>query len=511
MTSKVLSFLFLFCASIGVFAAELYSEDNREYETNYIWSVTWDGSNWNEDFGIETFQQVIEYRVDRSETNPKLYRKIVSGEMSGGPEVMIPWQAISRLTIDIRLAENVSCPNKTFDLSELKFFEGCPLDSIRILELDYSKYPCFLDLELSKWSNFKGIQNAKSIRHFKMNGQQAPEFNIEALYNMPLEILELTKHFGKELNEFPNLKQLSMPGVREAFTHQILNFEDLNIIHDNDGIYYNRYNKQHAERYYVLRATNALHHPIHAPIFLEGRYLSPLEKALGYTKNNLPVKWTEKGDILVYENELPQFTHFKGENDTLFYGQIKRGKPRGIWSFKIEEQFDYGDHELFHLNTKAKPLELPQNGFWELNYVNGLTAITGQFENGFKIGEWKFYNEAGILRSKKTFDRDTLKHSVVYFEMDGVTCQSRTYFFDENSCLQSFNNADKAYFNYFDLYYSEKDKLVIEDGSISIKHPDSNRYQTIRKGSDQYYRAMRDHVIDLLYPEYSLQEFPYEY
>ena len=107
-----------------------------------------------------------------------------------------------------------------------------------------------------------------------------------------------------------------------------------------------------------------------------------------------------------------------------------------------------------------------KNGPYQKNYDNGYIAISGQYENGKRIGEWKEYYENGQLSKVYSYTKGKrnneiksfFKNGVLKFEtkrVDGVFIS--THFYERGNMLseQLLKNG----------YYKE----FYEDGELKIK------------------------------------------
>lgn len=470
-------------------------------------TMTWDGSEWDAEFSND-LKQGLEgwkgYEIVRSDTaQPVLVSNYESYRLE------LNWDYVREIKITVKGTQ--ACPEAITKLSAFTFLDDCPIAELHQLIIDYADFGCQLEADIQNWNWFDETRKSKSLQTFQLIGTHAPIFDIQVLENQPLRTLVISKTLGEEILPFKTLEQLEMPGIRNAFAHHAASLPNLRVIRDKEGMYFNRFHYEHAERFFWLRSTNALHRPIYSSEpFKMVTYLSPMDALIQNVQSNLPEKWTKRGEVYVNEDDLPARTNFKNKGDTLLHGFVKRGKPKGIWTFRIEEQYYFNDFEAFHVDLKADPVVLPSDGAWELRYTNGFTAISGGFEANKKIGEWKFYNEAGELRAKRDYDNDTLKRLVVHFDMRGLPLESRAYYLSENASIQAFYSGEKVQFIYLDLWADELDQLVITENSISILR-ENNTYQIYNRNHPEFETIFRREVIDKVYPEYIGQELPFEY
>jgi hypothetical protein len=497
--------LFLFVAfNSTVSHAQLNSEHTY---FNLEFTLTWNGSSWDSEFSNDPLQ-VREgwkgYEIVRSHTaQPVLVSKY------GSYVLELSWENVSEVKIRVKGSQN--CPEAIAKLSAFTLLDDCPIQGLHQLTIDYSDFGCRLEADIQNWDWLDETRKTQSLQTFRLIGNHAPIFDINVLEGQPLRTLVISKTLGEEVCQFSTLEQLEMPGIRNAFAHHAACLPSLRVIRDKEGMYFNRFHYEHAERYFWLRSTNALQRPIYSSeTFKKVTYLSPMDALIQNVQYNLPEKWTKRGEIYVNEDDLPARTHFKNKGDTLLHGFVKRGKPKGIWTLRIEEQYDFNDFEAFHIDLKANPIVLPSDGAWKLHYTSGNTAISGSFEENKKIGEWKFYNEAGELRAKRSYENDTLKRLVVNFDMRGLPLESRAFYLSENTSIQSFYNGEKVQFIYLDLWVDELDQMVITENSISILI-ENGSYQIYNRNHTDFETIFRSEVIDKVYPEYIGQKLPFKY
>ncbi len=497
--------LFIIGSMSSATAQTAFDDGVLDLHFNIIWNgTTWESSIVNE-IGVPR-EGWFGYEIQRSDTAPP---KLVAKHNYSNSEV--GWEIVRRIHINVGLERLKECPSTPAKLSDFKMLDDCPITSLDWLVIDYSNYRGSFEADLENCNWFDSTQQQKTLSIFHLIGNHAPKFDLSAIYGQPLKTLKISKTLGEEVCQFSSLEQLEMPGIRNAFAHHAYSLPNLQIIRDVEGGYFNRFHYEHAERYFWLRSTSALHRPISSPpVFKNGVYSSPLNALIAQVKENLPNKWVKKGYVYVNEDELPARTHFKGKGDTLLHGFVKRGKPKGIWTLRVEEQYDYNDFEAFHLDMKAPAIELPDNGVWQLNYVGGNTAISGTFKNGRKVGEWQFYSEVGVLVCTRSFSNDTLKRTIVNFHMHGTPLQSRAYYFSENASIQSFQTGNKVKFMYIDRIPAEEDAMIISENSIAIQN-EEGQYKVYYRNHPEFDTIFRSNVIDKVFPEFIGKEIPFEY
>jgi len=467
----------------------------------------WNGTDWEERFLVWTGPEM---KVLEHLSNPREVLRIVNDrgiysaiyEDDNGIECSVPSFQFSKLLLTVEVMKGVSCPDEPFDLKQCHYLDSFNFGSIHNLSIDASNYPCASEIDLDSWQQFNNLK--PQLTQFALKTAQSSDFNTNALlYCYQLTDLELPFHLGVGLDEFYYLERLTMPGISSVFTHQISSLPMLAEMNEIPSLYNNQFETLHAERYFeVLLELKKEVYSTHE---------TRLETLLDAIQRDLPKKWTENGEILVLENELLGYAPGSARNDTLLHGRMKNGKRKGIWTVKFVDQYARNDWEAHHFNFSRKhKMKLTKNGAWQLKYVNKSTAIEGDFENGLKVGEWRFYNEDGSLRTQRFYENDTLKRSIVHVFIDGMPCESRTYYFSAEACVQSFVNGTKAFFAYVDMS-SEPDPIIIDVHHFNILNDTKTGYRKIKKGTVEYESAVREHFVNYLYPELRQSVLPFSF
>ena len=483
---------------------------NIQLELNAIWNgkewlTSYQGNSIQLDYKYDQFHVVF----DKDSLKYKLYRH--GNKQEGKESREVAWEEVTSIQVNIVNEGNSRCPKEEFQFSSLKYFDNVPLTNLKELTFNYSNFGCRLSLDLEKADWFKSILKYSRLKSFKLLGRQAPEFCLTSIQSLPIEELWLPKPYGDELLLMDSVKYIRMNGPRSAFVHKVSQMPSLVLLEDNTDQFYNRFHSEHAERYFFLRSTNALHSPLMYPIDLEScTNLSPFTRLIKIYQDSFPEKWIHKGDFVSYEDDLVWFTKGRGAGDTLLAGKVRHGVPDGIWTFRIEEQYVYRDEESFHIDVDSEPFIMPQNGICNLTYVNGNTAIQGMMKEGGKVGEWLFYKETGALTCKKYFELDQLKRTVVYFYMRDNPLESRTYYISPNASIHSFLNNGKVSFMYLDQWTHEKDVMIINENSISLLQEDGN-YLIYHRSDPNFETILRETVIDKVYPEFIGKELPFTF
>ncbi len=403
-----------------------------------------------------------------------------------------------RIIVEAPIAAN--CAEIPFSLEQVRYLDSLDMNSITSFEIDLEAYSCPVVIDLQEFKQFESIKSG--LRRFALKSAQNVEFDIRSLYDCPhLWELELPFCVGGALDHFTELEVLKIPGISSVFVHQIATLPDLADWKELPSLYDNQFETLHAERYFEellpLRRTAS-------PIVY-----SRLEELEETIKKYAPEKWTDDGEILIMENELMEYGPGSVLNDTLLHGFMKKGKRKGLWTVKFADQYRKSDWETHHFNFKKKmKVKFPQNGIWNLKYANNNIAISGEFKNGLKVGEWKFFNEDGTIRTQRFYKMDTLERTIVHFSIQGLACESRAYYFSQYACVQSFSNVDGTTFNYVDMDPS-RDPIFVDGTTIHLLNEAKTVYKPIKKGTRGYETALREHFVQYLFPELTGKELPF--
>ncbi|GAB5418475.1 MAG: hypothetical protein Crog2KO_25750 [Crocinitomicaceae bacterium] len=296
---------------------------------NLHFNMVWNGSIWESSIiqdGNNGREGWFGYEIQRSDTTtPKLVAKRDYSNHE------IDWKVVRGIHINVALERWKECPSVPAKLSDFKLLDDCPITGLNRLVIDYSNYGGRFHADLESCSWFDSTLQQRTLKIFHLTGNHAPNFDLSEIYGQPLVTLKISKTLGEEVRQLTSLEQLEMPGIRNAFAHHAYTLPNLQIIRDVEGGYFNRFHYEHAERYFWLRSTSALHRPIYSPeVFNNGLYSSPLNALIAQVKENVPNKWVKKGYVYVNEDELPTRTHFKGNSDTLLHGFVKKGSSRDL-------------------------------------------------------------------------------------------------------------------------------------------------------------------------------------
>lgn len=424
----------------------------------------------------------------------------------GWSYVSLPTRVIEFWKVEIFTLEvKGSIKNRVLDLSTLEALDRTKIPAIHSLFIDVINFKGSVDIALHKWKQFPSWKYANNIYAFGVEASNYSDIrmNLNALRIFDLYTLRVPMQVGDVLDAFPNLGILHARGVLSSFTHQIYQLNWIEDLQEYDPVYTNAFETLHAERYYFFQCQNAQER-MESPIYMFG-YMDALFIETEDARNQL-----KDGSFVFYENDYPEFTGKTIDNDTLLHGYRKDGKHTGVHTFKIQESYTKNDREKFHIDfSNPSPPKFERDGHWQFNYVNGNVAIEGELRNRKKIGEWKFYQENGILRTVKTFDNDTLKRSITRFELHGDTCESRTYYLNPLECIQSFTNADGTKFQHQNFNEFGQSKIGIQPDYLTLLDPESNQPISISKRNELYDVLFRKHVVDLLFPEYIGKELPF--
>lgn len=400
-------------------------------------------------------------------------------------------------------------PRDTVFLDSLQILQQLPFKILQKLEIDLTKYYGKVDINFEQWSCFKEWKRLKSLYSFVLKtGQMRPEFDVQSLVGFPLFELEVPCLLNDELLDFPELRRLCSYGAYSNFTHQLSKLKYICKIEEYGNRYNNSFETLHAERYYRTLLQEhpdysvACYSDFDALVFLPQDKLDP---HFGTLK--------KKGELLYYENDFPEYSGDTPDNDTLLHGTLKRSTMRGVWTFKLKDQYPRNDQEKHHIDFDHLPnLKFPVNGLWSFEYANGNTAIEGGFESGRKNGEWLFYNEDGTLRSTRIYQNDTLVFNKVQFNLHGLTLESRTYYASTDDIYQSIFIPDENEVRLNVTYHDGGSQAYqfTQNGMVNFREKGSMYATTMGLSSEKYQKFIREGIIDNLYPEYISQELPFK-
>ncbi|XOV68107.1 MAG: toxin-antitoxin system YwqK family antitoxin [Fluviicola sp.] len=471
------------------------------------------GSKWTFDVRIVNDALGLEAAIDlRKEAGA--YRYTLS---ENAPFTKLDWDRISCLKVKIESASAhpFSRPSDTLRLDTIAILQELPISDLSELNIDLSDYYGYSTINLEKWKQFHDWFKYGSFKAFTLNhGLFLPVFDLSALYRFPLIHLKVPLYLTDEVLRFPYLETIEAYGIFTNVNHYLSQLEDLNSVKEYGGRYDNSFETLHAERYFytVLTASRRFseigNSPFSELLQLEGELFEiEYNEKKGFLKDLV-----KSADVMVYENDFPNYSGNTPENDTLMAGQIKRRKLKGVWTFKLKDQYTRNDKEKHHVNFSQLPkLNFPVNGTWSLEYINGNTAIEGLFVNGRKNGDWKYYNEEGTLRSTKSYRNDTLVFNKVQFNLHGNNLESRTYFASMNEIYQSIYFPDEQKVKLNVLYYDGGNPAyrVNSNGLVAFRKKGEMYAQNISKTSEKYQTLIREGIIDKLFPEHRNQELPF--
>ncbi|MCR9173868.1 MAG: hypothetical protein NXI10_15300 [bacterium] len=417
-----------------------------------------------------------------------------------------PWQ-IEMFTL--RISGEIS-PKEELKLSNLKSLSLAKLTGVQAIHINIEDFKGKVNIALHDWPQYKEWQFLHEVGLLEMytfnvlaKDYSDVDMNLNALRIFDLYTLRIPMSVGSVLDGLPNLHTLHARGVLSAFTHSIYQLQHLYEVIDYDPVYSNTFETLHAERYFLFQCEGQLE-KIKDPVTdLWGMHeLFFLSRELRSEVDN--------GEFLILENDLPYITGKTIDNDTLLHGYKKDGLHVGVHTFKVRESFTKNDREKFHIDfSNPNPPKFEKDGWWKYYYLNGNVAIEGQLRNRKKIGDWKFYEESGVLRTIKSFDNDTLKRCITRFELHGDTCESRTYYVNPLECVQSFTNVDGTKFHYQNFGEISQDRMGIASNRFWIISPKSQQKVNYKRSSKDYESVFRENVVDLLYPEYIGKELPF--
>jgi len=381
-----------------------------------------------------------------------------------------------------------------------------PADSF---SLDVRNYHGMVAVNLSKWEFYPQWKQMNSVKAFSiLSGRLRPEFDVSTLYGFDLKSLSVPCLLNQEVLHFPKLERLEAMGVYSNFNQYLPRLENLYRVAEFGNRYDNMFETLHAERYYSILVTMFGKEARSNYSNLE-ELLVMIDSSWRYADRN---KKKLIKDYLIYENDFPEYSGKTPENDTLFHGKLKRGKPKGLWTFKLKDQYPRNDREKHRIDFKKLPdLKTPMNGHWSLEYANGKKAIEGKFTSGKKNGEWRFYSENGMLRSRKIFTNDTLELTIVTFEINGNMLESRVYYASEDEIYQSIKLADgNIRLNLTEYANSDRIRMsVVADGTINYALKGESILRRYEQGTLSFNEIIKKPIIDKLYPEFEGKDLPF--
>lgn len=478
-----------------------------DYTLNVV--VYWDGQTWmdsafvsaRDDGNLMPLVNNGNVRVIQNERGLEL----VSEE---GSNHFFERGSVKNLRVKMEpIRSNRNCPSVKLQIDQLEIIRNLNLNHLKSIKVDYQEFNCEFEINFPKFGGYPDWLNQNSLKSFALIGEYQPDFDLASIYSFSnLETLEIPFYMGENLSHFPKLNRLKCYGATSGLIHQTMNLEQLVSLEEYPGQYLNQYGRSHAQRYFsnivAIQSKKKIEPSINGTEF---------ERLLHQIKTQLPEKWTKNGEILIFEYDLPGYAPELAGSDTLLHGTMKRGKLRGIWTYKLKSQYERMDEETHHINFGKKvKLKFPDDGAWSLTYTNGKTAVEGSFENGQKVGEWRLYKENGELKAQQFYTNDTLVRNITKIDVRGVASEARTYFITESSCLQSFSNGEVVFFTYIDWDF-EQNSISYSSHGLTIKDEETGNLVTYKKGTDFFKHMFEKHFISKLYPEFNGKEFPYRY
>lgn len=520
MSLKILCY-FLFCINLLAFGAESKSFDAdlvliKRFQFRMILEHMVNG--WTENF--ELIDVNTKFRGELAEQPPMLvdlhgdssYMKATYLDRSTGKSLAVPWDMVIALEIQVKANKNpFSCPLQGLDLATFPAVQNFPISNLEALTIDLEEFYCPTAIHFSQWNQYPSWAQANTLESFEIQRDFMPQFDFCDLSPFTnLKQLVIPADINTRLLDFPHLERVTMTNPLFGFAHNLLKLDGLKQFQSIDCYYRSQYENLHAERAFFTDATlprkemtisslkyNKTNNP----------FVALVQKALEVFPQSFP----ENGEVLLFENDFPEYTEGSDFNDTLLHGQIKNGKLVGIWTAKFNFQEEIKDSELFYFDFDRRAPKTKKNGTWKYFYPNGQLAIEGQFKKNLKQEEWKFYRNDGVLRTQRRFENDTLRWTSTEVIMDGNACESRAYYFSESQCVQSYQVGDnKLFVGFLDLNTFNKPKILINLNGWSVWDPEVGIYHTYFKGTEKFAEFTEKYLCTYLYPEYAGKDFPFQ-
>lgn len=140
----------------------------------------------------------------------------------------------------------------------------------------------------------------------------------------------------------------------------------------------------------------------------------------------------------------------------------------------FEEKYRSGELKtgLQYSNIDQKPVEINlTKKTFEIKNLDGSVRVTGEFEKGKKVNEWKFYNESGVLKEKNLYKKGKLNGVSQVYNKRGLLTKILNYVDDEVSGVyEGYENGVLT-----NSYNYEKDKpngpykILTPEGKISTQ------------------------------------------
>lgn len=393
-----------------------------------------------------------------------------------------------------------------FNLNEFDPINNIELPQLKTLKLN-TRYDDYIVFDFSKWSVYKGVLKSQTLEEITVEGHIMHKNWFAPFLNLKnLKIINITEHLSTELLELPkDVSELDFPNLYYFFSHHITDFPNLTKMPS----FYERYDYNRLSDYYpeITFFGNA---------FSPTTENHPFYDINNYLEDKEQIDTTFSGKIELnnsdlYRNSIDSIDSIFSTNYIIASGQVKNGKPVGVWKYKIHDFiiFDKDSWYFYNYSFDSINKPLPKNGNWTYFYPDSTVAISGHLNKGLKEGEWKFYNPDGTLESVKSYKNGRPKGLFIdYFHFLGTDHESRRYFFSLNSYISGAKTSEGQYivvkFNY-DGYINNK---IGKEYSLDIygqlhKIKDGKQVREIKKGTLKYNRIIKGYL-KKLYPEKKL-------
>lgn len=364
-----------------------------------------------------------------------------------------------------------------------------------------------ISFNFSKWNIFKEIIESQTLKELTVEGHIVNKNWFDSFFQLKnLTKINVPEHLSVELKELPNnLRELNFPNLYYLFSHSITELSNLNempSVHRGN-----------------LRASD-----YYPEITFIGNALSPNIKEHPYYEINkhlsekLQNDSTFSGKMELYYSEVypSQFDSIYSNDYTIALGQVKEGKPIGVWKYKIHRFQAFPPTSWYFYNYSSNNLNktFSQNGNWTYYYPDSTVAISGKLENNLKEGKWKFYNPDGILVSVKSYEKGKPQglFNDYYYGFEGSPEQVRRYFFSLSNYISGALRSDGQYTLYTEQYFmypyyrmplSLENLYVLNKFGQLYELNDGELVKEIKKSSLKYNRIVK-RFIKKLYPEKKL-------
>ena len=129
--------------------------------------------------------------------------------------------------------------------------------------------------------------------------------------------------------------------------------------------------------------------------------------------------WSETGEVMIKDGNGEYTMYFDGSQNPFQKGSYKDGLKSGYWetyhpnSIIIEQESNYDNGVL--------------NGRNVVYSISGDILVEGNFENGQRAGEWKWYYETGLIQCSATYVADKKEGSQVFWSESGIMVKEENY------------------------------------------------------------------------------------